>query len=96
MSLHSPILPLIDLSICLSTAQDPPFAIDLFEDYIYVLTHKTSEVMKVHKFDFTPTPLFFTLEHALDLIIVQDKKQPIGKRTWLIFLLVFWIAEIFF
>ncbi|XP_059139258.1 prolow-density lipoprotein receptor-related protein 1-like [Physella acuta] len=60
-----------------TNSQDPPFSIDLFEDYIYVLTHKTSQVMKVHKFDTTPIPLFVTLEHALDLIIVQDKKQPI-------------------
>ncbi|CAL1537092.1 unnamed protein product [Lymnaea stagnalis] len=57
------------------TSDDPPFAVDFFEDYLYIVTYKTSQVIKVHKFKQFNSTLFTTLSHASDLRIIQDNKQ---------------------
>ncbi|XP_012944048.1 low-density lipoprotein receptor-related protein 1 [Aplysia californica] len=61
---------------------DPPFAVEVFEDYLYVLTLYEGKALKLSKFHDSlglPAPkatLFSILHHVRDLVIVQENKQP--------------------
>ncbi|XP_077997711.1 prolow-density lipoprotein receptor-related protein 1-like [Glandiceps talaboti] len=54
-----------------------PFMIDIFEDFIYGTTYQTNNVFRVPKYGGNVTVLASNLEHATDLVIVQENKQEL-------------------
>lgn len=62
---------------------DPPYMIDVFEDFLFVTTYKKSKIIKLRKFGFQNITqytdgTFLLLEptrHVTDLVIVQENKQ---------------------
>ncbi|XP_055870134.1 low-density lipoprotein receptor-related protein 1-like isoform X4 [Biomphalaria glabrata] len=62
--------------IVFSAGEDPPMALDVFEDYIYILTYKNNTVIKVNKFDRNPANIFFTTSTAWDILVLHQYKQP--------------------
>ncbi|KAH9498801.1 Exosome complex protein [Bulinus truncatus] len=63
--------------VVFNAGEDAPKALDIFEDYIYILTNKNNMVFKINKIDRNVKPLtvFFTVNMASDINIVQKFKQ---------------------
>ncbi|CAG5124929.1 unnamed protein product, partial [Candidula unifasciata] len=64
---------------------DSPYSLDVFEDYIYVLTYQYSRVLKLHKFKNCTrdqaSVMFNTAAHARDITIIQENKQTKVKSN---------------
>ncbi|KAK6165881.1 hypothetical protein SNE40_022703 [Patella caerulea] len=58
-------------------ASDPPYKLELFEDFIYVLTYKTFSVIRIHKFVHSNVfkKMYVGINRVRDLTIIQEHKQ---------------------
>ncbi|KAG1687419.1 Prolow-density lipoprotein receptor-related protein 1 [Nymphon striatum] len=58
---------------------DKPNRIEIFEDYLYITTYKTNNIMKMHKFGRQePVYLVKGLNRASDIVIVQEHKHTVN------------------
>ena len=68
------------------TAKDPPYLIEVFEDYLYVTLHKSFRIVKIHKFhrnflhthDQKVEVVVYNTDMVSDILVLQPSKQ---KRT---------------
>lgn len=61
---------------------DKPNKIEVFEDYLYVTTYKTNNIIKLHKFgQRDPVYLVKGLNRASDIVIVQEHKQTVNCKS---------------
>ncbi len=65
-----------------TTESDPPYKIEVFEDYLYVLTYKKSQLLKLHKFGYVPSgspsdaqPVYTGLERVNAIVVIQENKM---------------------
>ncbi|XP_071101709.1 prolow-density lipoprotein receptor-related protein 1-like isoform X1 [Haliotis cracherodii] len=61
---------------------DPPFKLEVFEDYLYVLTFHKYQLLRLHKFGRTqnhtpvePQVVYTGLEHISAIVVAQDQKM---------------------
>lgn len=68
-------------SLFASPGLSHPFSIDIFEDYIYGVTYINNRIFKIHKFGHKAvTNLTSGLNHATDVVLYHQYKQPEGAR----------------
>lgn len=67
---------------CVVAESDPPFKLEVFEDYLYVLTFHKYQLLRLHKFGRTqnhtpvePQVVYTGLEHISAIVVAQDQKM---------------------
>lgn len=71
-------------------AEEKPFKLDVFEDYVYMTTIPSNAVIRLDKFGKSNvTYLIRGLNKANDIILVHEKRQTTGKTfTRKVFVLI--------
>lgn len=62
------------------TVKDPPYMIDVFEDFLYVTFYKSHNVSMIHKFSNSNVKdriMFKNLKYIGDIVVLHPSKQKI-------------------
>ncbi|XP_078324342.1 low-density lipoprotein receptor-related protein 1-like isoform X2 [Crassostrea virginica] len=66
------------------TVKDPPYMIDVFEDFLYVTFYKSHNVSMIHKFSNSNVKdriMFKNLKYIGDIVVLHPSKQKIIKNN---------------